>query len=248
MDQSDPNTRLSGIPTLWSDVHQAQLSGCLAPDARRKLLQIYGGAVWRYLLAALRNEDAAEELFQEFAVLFLRGGLRGADPGRGRFRDYLKGTLFHLIADHHNKARHHSLPLDTDRVEPAVEPDSEQDEAFLTSWRDELLARAWVALQEVDNTTGQIFYVVLRYRADHPRASSTEMADGLSLAVGKKLTAPGVRQTLHRARDRFADLLLDEIAHALAEPTVETLEEELIEIGLLEQCRPALDRRRESVE
>src|SRR5436305_10720187 len=140
MDQFDSDTRLSRIPTLWTDVQQAQLSGTLAPEARRKLLKLYGGAVWRYLLAALRNEDAAEELFQEFAVLFLRGGLRGADPGRGRFRDYLKGTLFHLIADYHRKAKHSPLPLDPERVEPAVEPDSEQDEAFLARRRDELLA------------------------------------------------------------------------------------------------------------
>jgi hypothetical protein len=28
------------------------------------------------------------------------------------------------------------------------------------------------------------------------------------------------------------------------DPTVETLEEELIDLGLLEHCRPALDRRR----
>ncbi len=244
MDQANSDSRLSRISTLWTEVHQAQIDGTLAPDARRRLLEIYGGAVRRYLLAALREEDAAEDLFQEFALLFLRGRLRGADPGRGRFRDYLKGTLFHLIADYHKKAKGRPLPLDPERIEPAVEPDSEQEQAFLTSWRDELLARAWTALQESETASGQPFFTVLRYRADHPKDSSQEMAAGLSRSLGKELTAAGVRQTLHRARDRFADMLLDEIAHAVANPTADALEEELIELGLVEHCRPALERRR----
>jgi RNA polymerase sigma-70 factor (ECF subfamily) len=62
--------------------------------------------------------------------------------------------------------------------------------------------------------------------------------------LGKPLTAAGVRQTLHRAREHFADLLLDELVQALAEPTEADLEDELTELGLLEHCRPALERRR----
>jgi RNA polymerase sigma-70 factor (ECF subfamily) len=53
-----------------------------------------------------------------------------------------------------------------------------------------------------------------------------------------------VRQALHRARDRFADLLLEEIRHSLTEPTPDRLEEELLDLGLLDYCRPALDRLR----
>ena len=51
-----------------------------------------------------------------------------------------------------------------------------------------------------------------------------------------------MRKTLERARDRFADLLLDEIAQALTNPTLDQLEEELIDLNLLEHCRPALER------
>jgi hypothetical protein len=69
------------------------------------------------------------------------------------------------------------------------------------------------------------------------------MADALSRQLGKPLTAAGVRQTLHRAREKFADFLLDEVTHSLREPTSDQLEEELIIVGLLEYCRPALERR-----
>src|SRR3712207_7176976 len=47
-----------------------------------------------------RSEAAAEELLQEFAVRFLRGDFRRADPQRGRFRDYVKTALIHLVIDH----------------------------------------------------------------------------------------------------------------------------------------------------
>jgi hypothetical protein len=53
----------------------------------------------------------------------------------------------------------------------------------------------------------------------------------------------GVRQTLHRAREKFADLLLEEVARELDDPTPERLEEELSELSLLDQCRAALERR-----
>jgi hypothetical protein len=38
--------------------------------------------------------------------------------------------------------------------------------------------------------------------------------------------------------------LLDEVLQTLREPTVETLEDELIDIGLSDYCRPALDELR----
>lgn len=244
MSSSNSESQLGGINTLWTAVQVARRSGTEALDARRSLLERYSGGVRRYLLGAVRDSDAAEELFQEFAVLFLRGGLTGADRGRGRFRDYVKGVLFHLIADFHNKAKRQPIALDSGVFEPAVDPDSEREQEFLISWRDDLLARAWVALQEAENASGQPFFTVLRFRADNPEASSQEMAERLSPLLGKEVTAAGIRQTLHRARDRFADQLLDEIAHAISDPTLESLEEELTELGLLEHCHPALDRRR----
>ncbi len=243
MSSSQSDSQLGGINTLWTAVQQAHRSGTIALEARRTLLERYSSAVRRYLLGALRDGDAAEELFQEFALLFLRGGLPGADRGRGRFRDYVKGVLFHLIADFHNKAKRRPISLEPGGIEPAVEPDREREQEFLISWRDDLLARTWVSLQEEDGK-GKAFFTFLRFRADNPEASSQEMAERLSQLLGKEVTAAGVRQTLHRARERFADLLLEEIAHAVADPTVESLEEELTELGLLEHCRPALDRLR----
>ena len=50
---------------------------------------------------------------------------------------------------------------------------------------------------------------------------------------------------LHRSRDAFADLLLDEVINSLADGSLDAAEQELIELDLLEYCKPALERRRE---
>jgi RNA polymerase sigma factor (sigma-70 family) len=247
MKSNDSNRHLSRISTLWSLVSQAHHeTGDEVGAAQRQLLERYGGAIRRYLLGSLRDPDAAEDLFQDFACRFLRGDLRRADPERGRFRDYVKGVLFHLIADYHKKRQRLPRQMASEHPDPAVacEPDADRERAFLTSWRDELLARTWTALAAVDQANNQYFHAVLRFRADHPELRSHEMAEQLSNSLGRPLTAAGVRKTLERARDRFADLLLDEIAQTLATPTIDHLEEELIDLNLLEHCRPALERRR----
>jgi RNA polymerase sigma-70 factor (ECF subfamily) len=248
MDASEQPTRLNQIATLWSVVRLAHGdAGDAGRSAREALLTRYGGAISRYLLGVLRDPDAAEELSQDFACRFLHGDLRGADRDRGRFRDFVKGVLFHMVADFHNKKKKLPGNMPVDAPEPGMECSlaAEREEAFRISWRDELLARAWSALEAEEKENGQPYYTVLRFRADHPDLASAEMAEQLSGPLGKPLTSAGVRKTLERARDRFADLLLDEIAQALDQAGREQLEEELIDLGLLEYCRPALERRSE---
>jgi RNA polymerase sigma-70 factor (ECF subfamily) len=237
--------RLSLIPTLWSLVHRAHHGPAeAAHSARRQLLERYGGAVQRYLRKLLHDPDAAQEVFQEFALQLVHGDLRGADPQRGRFRNFVKGTLFHLVADYHKRQREWPGPLPANGAALAANPEEgEPDRLFVESWCEELLARAWAALAEVEATTGQPFYAVLRFRADHPEMRSPQLAQALTARLGRPFTAAGVRQTLHRARQKFADHLLDEVTHALEHPTAEQLEEELVAVGLIDYCKPALERR-----
>jgi RNA polymerase sigma-70 factor (ECF subfamily) len=241
-----PDPRLSQIATLWSVVGQAHGPEAeAAAAARQQLLHRYGGAVKRYLLGALRDPEAADELTQEFAVRFLAGKYRGADPGRGRFRNFVKGVLSHLIADHYRRqqARPRALPLEGADLAAAGGAAAEADPLFVESWRQELLARAWKALAELEAQTGQPFHTVLRLRVDQPDLRSAQMAEQLAARLGRPVSAAGLRQTLHRARDRFADLLLDEVIQTLGRPAAEDLEQELIELNLLTYCRPALERR-----
>ena len=106
-------------------------------------MQRYSPAIYRYLLGAVRDTDTADELFQEFALRFLRGDFKRANPERGRFRDFLKTALYHLIVDHQKRQKNRPASLPPDGAEPAVAmPESTNtDEDFFTAWRADLMAR-----------------------------------------------------------------------------------------------------------
>jgi RNA polymerase sigma-70 factor (ECF subfamily) len=244
MQAENPVQRLSRIVTPWSLVCRAHHG---AADevrlARRQLLDRYGGAVRRYLRKVLHDPDAADEVFQDFALHLLHGDLRGADPQRGRFRNFVKGTLFHLIANYRKQRRKWPGPLPAGDAAPFADPDEvESARHFMESWCDEVLARAWEALAAIEAKTGQPYYAVLRFRADHPDMRSPQMAEQIAARLGRPFTATGVRQVLHRAREKFAEVLLDEVTHSLENPTAEQLEQELVELRLLDYCRSALGR------
>jgi RNA polymerase sigma-70 factor (ECF subfamily) len=175
----------------------------------------------------------------------LQGGLKGARPDKGQFRHYLKGVLFHLLADHHQRIKRQPAAFVSQAPEPAAgEPSLGQaeDAQFTADWRAELLAQTWEQLQRDDEQSGQHFFKVLVYRRDHPEERSDTMAEKLSQLLGKSLTAENVRQLLHRARERFADLLLEQVMHSLSQPSLAALQEELADLQLLQYCQPALVR------
>lgn len=213
-------------------------------------LQRYQGAAYRYLLGAVRNPENADELFQEFALRLVQGAFRGADPRRGRFRDYLKTALYHLVVDFQKRQRRLHRRLEADPAEPAasVMDVAESDEQFVRNWRDDLLGKAWIALEEMERCGGPSYFSVLKFRTGHPEVSSTEFAARLTeqLRPQRPFTETGIRKTLERARARFAELLLEEVIRSLNDPSCDQLEQELIDVGLLPYCRSALERHRKT--
>jgi RNA polymerase sigma-70 factor (ECF subfamily) len=192
----------------------------------------------------VRDPDVADDLAQDFALRLVRGDFRRADPGHGRFRDFLKTSLYHLIVDYQRRkmrGRHEVLQPDAADLAEST-PVFPSDQEFLARWREELLNRAWESLEAYEKETRQPFYTVLRFRAENPQVRSAQMAEKLRGRLGKPLTDVGVRQTLHRAREKFADLLLEEVAHSLESPQLDRLEQELIDLDLLSYCRTSLER------
>ena len=244
MDPEGRNARLSKIETVWGIVSQAHAGPAGgASAAQQELLEQYSGAIYRYLLGAVRNPDIADDLIQEFSLRFLRGDFRAADPQRGRFRDFIKTALFHLIVDHQRRQQAHPQPLTEQSAEPPTDRAHDAELAFRNSWRDELMHRTWSALAELERSTGQPCHTVLRLRAADPTLSSRQMTEQLAVQVGKPFTIHGARQALHRAREKFSDLLVHEVARTLEDRSQTELEQELIDLELLEYCRPALARR-----
>jgi RNA polymerase sigma-70 factor (ECF subfamily) len=234
--------RFDKLKTHWTLVRRAHGEmPDVAAAARGELLQRYRGAAYRYLLAAVRDADTADELSQEFALKLLRGDFRHAHPERGRFRDYLRCSLAHLIKDHRRRTARQPALLATDP--PAREIEAAGDEAaFLHAWREGLLVRAWTELERIEQRTGTPVHTVLRFRVDYPHLSSPELAEQLTALLGKPLNAVAVRQALHRAREKFATLLVDAVVQSLEQPTPEQLLDELAELNLLSYCRAVVDR------
>jgi len=234
----ETDERLSRIETQWTSLARAHGDATDAQAARNRLLLQYTGAVYHYLLGAVRDTDAAADLCQEFAVRFLRGDFHRAAPDRGRFRDYVRTALINLANDFHRARQAGPKPLASD----AASPELPSEDDFVDGWRQSVLDQTWKSLA-TDNPT---FHAVLLMRIENPEMPSGEMADNLTKQLGKPMTAENVRKSLQRAHGKFAELLLDQVAESLDDASPESLEAELNALDLLRYCRSALEQRKKA--
>jgi DNA-directed RNA polymerase specialized sigma24 family protein len=234
----DVNTRLSRISTRWTAVFQAHDPGSRGlAAAQQQLLQRYCGAVYRYLLGALGDADLADEAAQEFAHCLVRGECQRAEPGHGRFRDFVKAALLPLIVDYQRRRKAPQA-----RTGLSAEELATLDRDFAARWREELMAKAWEALAAVQEQTGQPLHAALRLRDERPELKAEALAAELSTRLGPTVSAREVRQLVRTARQTFGELLVAEVARSLQANDPLRLRQELIDLGLFEYCRPAMEK------
>jgi RNA polymerase sigma-70 factor (ECF subfamily) len=214
----------------------------VARAAQERLLERYGPAVRRYLLAAVRDPHTADDLFGEFTLRLVRGDFRQARPELGQFRKLLKVALYRMVIDHQRRQSQRPLPLEVEPAADPPEPFTDSDGLFQAEWRAQLFNAAWAALQAAENRTGRPLYTLLRYRTDHPDVRSAEMAARLAERLGPDAEANWVRRRLFDARQQFTDALVAEVARTLVPPSPERVAQELTELELLDYCRAALAR------
>jgi len=231
---------LSQITTMWTLVRQAH-SGSQVAGAQTKLMERYSGAVYRYVLGAVKDKDAADELFQEFALRFLRGDFRNVNPERGKFRQFLKTCLYHLIVDFQTRKSKQPLHLES-HAEPVEHSTSmsEHEQSFVQSCRDDLLDCAWRSLEEYQRTCDQPYYDVLRMRAENSELRSQDLGELLTQKWTRPFSATATRQLLHRSRQKYAEFLCEHVYMQIESPTPEELAQELIDLGLWSYCRSVL--------
>jgi RNA polymerase sigma-70 factor (ECF subfamily) len=236
----DATPALNTLSTNWAEIAAAHGTGRAVREAQAAVLRRYGRAVTHYLTAVLRDPHAADDLSQEFALRFLRGDFHRLHPARGRFRDFVRTVLSHLVADHfrRRKAAPAALPPGGDiAAADGPDPTGADEQAFARTWRDGLLGRAWEELRQAPGRGGAPLYAVLRWRAEHPDQPAAEGAAELSRALGRPVTDAAFRQALHRAREKFADLLRAEVAFSLGTNDPDQVAAELADLGLLAYCR-----------
>lgn len=232
--------RLSRLSTRWSLVlraHGADPAG--VREAQAELLPRYTAAIYRYVAGMVRDEATAEEVCQEFAYRFARGDFRHARPERGRFRDYVKAAVVNLVCEHRRRQGAERLvPFDSSVMLKTADPEGSADDRLVELWRESLLARAWEELERASAEGRLLLHEVLWLKAEDPSRRSADIAAELERRHGRPFTPANARQMLHRAREKFVELLWQGVAESLPSDDPAAVRAELAELGLLAYFEP----------
>ncbi len=214
--------------THWSLVlAAAQPDSARAHAALARLCQTYWYPLYAYVRRRGYAAHDAQDLTQAFFLRLLeRRWVADADRDRGRFRTFLLTALQRFLADEWDKGRaqkrgggvpHIPVQLDSAETRYGHEPADE-----LTP--EQSYERRW-ALTLLDT-------VLQNLRAEYARTGKGELFARLSAClVGGRDTQPyaelagllgmnegAVKVAVHRLRQRYRQLLRDEIAQTTAQP------------------------------
>jgi RNA polymerase sigma-70 factor (ECF subfamily) len=221
--------------THWSVVIAAgQQDSAPARSALEILCRTYWYPIYVYVRRKGHGADDAQDLTQEFFAKLIGGQLlRQADQARGRFRSFLLGTLDHFLARQHTKAHRlkrgrqftfisldEQTPEERYRLEPADNDTPEK--RFARQWAMTVLA------QTMTNLEGECAKAQksLLFHAARPLLSGERDAGGYrAIAEQISMSEGALRVAVHRLRQRYAELLREEIAHTVNGPN--EVEEEL---------------------
>ncbi|HOC55193.1 MAG TPA: sigma-70 family RNA polymerase sigma factor [Verrucomicrobiota bacterium] len=211
--------------THWTVVLNARDQGSPeAAAALEKLCRTY----WYPLYACVRrqghDEASAKDLTQEFFTrLIHKNRLDHVRREKGRFRSFLLASLKNFLSDEWDKAQAQKrgggqtlLSLDDDsaedryRLEPAdsLPPDKLYDQR----WALTLLGQAKARLKEEYAQAGKAnLYERLRvFEAGDPDGSTYA-----EIAAECGLTESAVNSAAHRLRQRYGELVREEVAHTV---------------------------------
>jgi RNA polymerase sigma factor (sigma-70 family) len=211
--------------THWSVVLTAQERSPAADAALEKLCRTYWWPLYGFVRRNGFGPEEAQDLTQGFFALLLeRRDLDVVRREKGRLRSYLLVSLKNFLA----KARRRELtvkrgegqalvPLDelVAREHADLEPADNltADKIYERRWALTLLEQVLTRLESEYRSAGneKLFDCLKEFLSDEPgRRSQAEVAAELGI------TENAVKQALHRLRQRYRQLLRDEIAQTVA--------------------------------
>ena len=226
--EPDASRRPAFVTTHWSVVLTAARSDTTrACAALEKLCETYWYPLYAYVRRHGHSPEDAQDLTQAFfARLLERNWLDRADQQRGRFRSFLLSAMNHFLADEWDKARAQKrggglvpVPLQFDVAEtrfshePAdnVTPEHSYERRWALTLLDEVLRRlrSEYAQEGRVELFAELHPCLVGERTSQPYA---ELAKKLNASEGT------VKAMVHRLRQRYRQLLRDEIAQTVAEP------------------------------
>jgi RNA polymerase sigma-70 factor (ECF subfamily) len=234
--QAEPPSAAKWFATThWSVVLNAADS--LSPNSD-SALEALCRAYWYPLYAYVRRRgydvESARELTQEFfAQLLAKKLLHAVDPTKGRFRSWLLGVMKHFLA--HEWVRAHAqkrgagqptFSLDELEAETryCLEPAdfADPEKIFDRRWAFTVLERAAGKLRLEYESAGKtaLFNTLKEFvSAEGTSLSYEDCAARLSLSVS------AVKSAIHRLRQRYQELIRDEIAQTVT--TLSEIDEEI---------------------
>ena len=224
------DTRDGGVAfttTHWSIVLAAQGRSPAAEEALENLCRTY----WRPVYGFVRRQGVAPEQAKDltqgfFALLLERRDFDAVRKEKGRLRSYLLTSVKHFLTNEHNRAMaikrgegRQLIPLEDLRERERVGFESSE-----TLAADQIYERRW-ALSMLDQ-------VIARLGDEYRAAGNTRLFDRLQKSLTDEpdrpspaniahefgMTESAVRQASYRLRQRYRQLLREEIAHTVMVP------------------------------
>ena len=221
------NGAVAFATTHWSVVLTAQGRSPAADEALEKLCRTYWWPLYGFVRRNGYKPEEAQDLTQGFFLLLLeRHDLDVVRREKGRLRSYLLVSLKNFLA----KARRRELAV-------------KRGEGRALVPLDELLARERADLEPADTLTADRIFerrwaltlleqVLTRLESEYRSADSAKLFDCLKeflsdeperrsqadVATELGMTENAVKQAFHRLRQRYRQLLRDEIAQTVAVP------------------------------
>lgn len=208
--------------TRWTLIVSSREASEKRQAALNELLNAYWKPLYFYVRRKGRQIEAAKDVIQGFFVhLMQQDFLARLDPGKGRFRSYLRTALDHFMANLYEsqsaqKRGGHakSVSLDFDLAEHglAQAPD-DAESAFDREWALGVMERAMTQLRKEfeDGTRQGPFDIALKFfqfTSAPPSYEDASKESGMTLTQFKAF--------LHRARTRFRELVKQEISHTVS--------------------------------
>jgi DNA-directed RNA polymerase specialized sigma24 family protein len=216
--------------TDWTLILQAAESRAQATS--QKSLSDFCEAYWPPLYTFVRRRgyspSDAQDLVQGFfAHLLKQNTLRRADPDKGKLRTFLLGSLQHFLANEYD--RNQTLKRGGGKPLLLLEDQLPSTEAALTelthlddtasydqAWLTTLVSRAWQELERECVAKGKTQF--LQELEPYLRGGCV-MPDQQEIAARLKVPFTTLRTILRRLRQRYREILRQEITRTVSDPS-----------------------------
>ena len=230
--ESDPRRDSKG-PRIFATTHWSVVLAAGENDSPqgREALETLCNAYWYPIYVFVRRKgyspEDAQDLTQEFfAQLIAKHHLRQADRGKGKFRTFLLAMLEHFMAREWNRNHRQKRggqfqivsldqysPEERYRLEPADNDTPEKK--FLHQWALTVLKHTMNALEQECEDQGK---TDLFREAKNLLSGERDTSPYAAISQRLAMSEGAVRVAVHRLRQRYGELLRDQIARTVSDP------------------------------